>query len=99
MIMLLGLSVALIAVVRAMPPMLFMDPGSDLVDPWGLLIPAPNALSRSPTMVSPPANYTAGATVFAAFTADGPGAPTYEVFVAIGRPGEPIVRQGSKEGE
>jgi len=53
----------------------------------------PAALVASLGLALPPANYTAGATVFAAFTAaDGAG---YEVFVAIGRPGEPIGRRAA----
>eukprot|EP00039_Didymoeca_costata_P007937 m.105565 g.105565 ORF g.105565 m.105565 type:complete len:556 (-) comp13880_c2_seq4:43-1710(-) len=66
---------------------LFMDPVSDLYSPWGLMEGNPSALTKDPTLQMPNVNYTAGATVFAAFDVQ-PG--TYEIFVAIGRPGEPF---------
>ena len=70
-------------------PQLFMDIGSDIVDPWGLLESKPTALVANQSMGRPPANYTQGATVIAAFSVLGvPG--EYEVFVAEGRPGEPL---------
>jgi hypothetical protein len=70
-------------------PQLFMDIGSDIIDPWGLLESKPTALVANQSMGRPPANYTQGATVIAAFSVLGvPG--EYEVFVAEGRPGEPL---------
>jgi hypothetical protein len=73
-------------------PQLFMDLETDVVDPWGLLEQKPTALVANLSMNRPPVNYTAGATVFAAFSALGsPG--EYEVFVAVGRPGEPLLQK------
>lgn len=46
------------------------------------------------TAAIPTENYTAGATVIGAFSTDAP-ANSYEVFVAVGRPGEPIVAAGT----
>lgn len=73
-----------------MQPILFMDPLSDTKAAWGLLIGQPNALSHAPGLTSPPVNYSAGATVFASFTTTDPSPASFEVFVAIGRPGEPV---------
>jgi hypothetical protein len=42
------------------------------------------------TMSIPMSNYSAGATVFASFTTANPG--EYEIFTAVGRPGEPIAQ-------
>ena len=73
-------------------PQLFMDLQTDVVDPWGLLAQKPTALVANLSMNRPPANYTAGATVFAAFSVLGaPG--EYEIFVASGRPGEPLLQR------
>jgi hypothetical protein len=41
-------------------------------------------------MSIPMSNYSAGATVFASFTTANPG--EYEIFTAVGRPGEPIAQ-------
>ena len=73
-------------------PQLFMDLQTDIVDAWGLLESSPTALEANKTMARPPANYSTGATVFAAFDVpDSPG--LFEVFVAVGRPGEPLLQQ------
>eukprot|EP01045_Picozoa_sp_COSAG04_P003528 COSAG04_NODE_144_length_22941_cov_54.823614_14_plen_154_part_00 len=74
-----------------MPPQLFMDPATDVGDDsWGLMVGRPTALTPDARLALPPVNYTAGATVFAAFTTRAD--PTeYEVFVASGRPGEPLL--------
>jgi len=62
---------------------------NDLLDPWGKIIPKGGSLTPMAHLNPPPENYTAGATVFAAFeVTNKPG--LYEVFVAVGRPGEPI---------
>lgn len=74
-----------------MQPILFMDPLTDAKASWGLLTGEPNALSRAPGLTPPPVNYTAGATVFASFTTTDPSPASFEVFVAIGRPGEPVM--------
>lgn len=53
-------------------------------------------ISNSPTLKfrcpidEQPENYTAGATVIAAFSTSDPSPGSYEVLVAVGRPGEPI---------
>ena len=65
---------------------LFMDL-DDPVDPWGLLTPDPTAVSLNTSLRTPNANYSGGATVFAAFATD---ETEFEVFLAIGRPGEPL---------
>ena len=44
----------------------------------------------------PALNYTAGATVIGAFSTEAP-ANSYEVFVAVGRPGEPIAAAASND--
>jgi hypothetical protein len=72
----------------AFKPLLFMDPATDALAPWGLQLGAPNALARNASLAPPPCNYSGGATVFAAFGAAAAG--EYEVFVAVGRPGEPL---------
>ena len=46
----------------------------------------------------PALNYTAGATVIGAFSTEAP-ANSYEVFVAVGRPGEPIAAAASSDGD
>ena len=52
-----------------MPPQLFMDPATDVGDDsWGLTVGRPTALTPDARLALPPVNYTAGATVFAAFT-------------------------------
>eukprot|EP01051_Picozoa_sp_SAG22_P027963 SAG22_NODE_9629_length_578_cov_1.615866_1_plen_111_part_10 len=73
----------------AFRPILFMDPATDALDPWGLQTGAPSALTRNSSLSPPPGNYSAGATVFAAFSTGATG--SYEVFVAAGRPGEPLL--------
>ena len=90
---LLALGVALggAAVHAQMQPILFMEPVGDAKQAWGLLTGFPNALARNPGLTSPPVNYTAGATVFASFTTTDPSPESFEVFVAVGRPGEPVV--------
>ena len=77
-------------------PQLFMDPASDLVEPWGLLNGNPTALVANKNLTMPKVNYSAGATVFASFTTD---SGSYEVFVAVGRPGEPIKGRGTTDSE
>jgi hypothetical protein len=74
-----------------MTPILFMDPSTDAFAPWGLLSGTPNPLTLAPGLKPPPANYSAGATVFASFTTTDPSPASFEVFVAVGRPGEPVV--------
>ena len=71
----------------AMKPLLFMEE-RDLVYPFGKLKLVANEVQRMPELSAPPGlNYTGGDTVTAAFPLlDGPGA---EIFVAVGRPGEP----------
>ena len=66
---------------------LYLDAESDLHQAWGLLEPSPTALKLSATLKPPDCDYKNGATVFAAFTA---GNSTWEVYVAVGRPGEPV---------
>ena len=68
---------------------LFMDPVRDTTRAWGLLEGNPNALQLNGTLNIPPRNYSAGATVFASFAIEGTN--TFEVFVASGRPGEPLL--------
>ena len=58
---------------------------------------------RVPSLRAPPGvNYTAGATAFAAFKnlplPGGGGAAEYEVYVAVGRPGEPLLAGGAARG-
>eukprot|EP01050_Picozoa_sp_SAG11_P020278 SAG11_NODE_3391_length_2478_cov_2.624632_3_plen_228_part_00 len=93
-----GAAAAQAAVDTAVPfaPILFMDPASDAVDPWGLQMGAPSRLARNASLAPPPCNYSAGDTVFAAFSAAGGG---YEVFVAVGRPGEPLLRRRAAVSE
>jgi hypothetical protein len=53
----------------------------------------PTKLQADASLQLPPANYSAGATVFAAFvTSDDP--KVFEVYVAAGRPGEPLGSRG-----
>ena len=52
--------------------------GSDVADAWGLMSGNPTALVASATMDLPPANYSAGATVFASFSTTHPSG-AYEV--------------------
>eukprot|EP00041_Stephanoeca_diplocostata_P038948 m.1570885 g.1570885 ORF g.1570885 m.1570885 type:complete len:568 (-) comp25301_c0_seq53:1950-3653(-) len=71
-------------------PMLFMDLNDVATSPapWGKLLPRANTMTEQPQFSPPPCNWTGGDTVFAAFEVLGsPG--TYEIFVAVGRPGEP----------
>eukprot|EP00038_Savillea_parva_P029787 m.73470 g.73470 ORF g.73470 m.73470 type:complete len:615 (-) comp8840_c0_seq1:262-2106(-) len=73
-----------------MTPMLFMDLNDIASEPapWGKLLPRANTLSPQPQFSPPACNWSGGDTVFAAFEVlDSPG--TYEIFVAVGRPGEP----------
>ena len=81
-------------------PMLFMDQATDALDPWGLQLGAPSALVKNGSLAPPPCNYSAGATVFAAFSMPENGGQTesFEVFVAIGRPGEPLLLQHGGSG-
>ena len=67
-------------------PLLFMSL-ADIVDFWGLIVPVANTVSQAPNLNPPQGeNYTAGATVFGAFeTVAG-----FEVFIAVGRAGEPF---------
>lgn len=93
----LPLSAAAITISPPFVDQLFMEPGSDPQSPWGLINGRPSALVKSATMVPPAVNYSAGSTVFASFAVIGsPG--TYEVFVACGRPGEPIKPAKEKLG-
>ena len=90
LLLLLLLLAAAPSVAVSTPPQLFMDLETDLVSPWGLLQPKPTALVANASLSRPPANYSAGATVIASFGVLGsPG--EYEVFVAVGRPGEPLL--------
>ena len=92
-------------------PMLFMDL-QDVDKVEGRVRAVANPTSQLSQYSTPPENYTAGATVFAAFpvwqnktelhTSEG----VFEVFVAVGRPGEPWfdssyreVRPGSDTNE
>jgi hypothetical protein len=83
------------AAAAAMKPLLFMEE-RDLVDKFGKLKMVANEVQRMPELSAPPGlNYTGGDTVTAAFPLlDGPGA---EIFVAVGRPGEPYMF-GGREG-
>ena len=87
------LALVLPGVNAGMKPLLFMDL-KDVAPspaPWGKLLPRANSIAPMPGMVLPAFNWTGGDTVFAAFeTLDAPG--TFEVFVAVGRPGEPYRR-------
>ena len=77
----------------AMKPLLFMDlhDAAPSPAPWGKLLPRANAIKAMPSLVLPRFNWTGGDTTFAAF--EDLGAPgTYEVFIAVGRPGEPYRR-------
>jgi len=76
---------------ECMAPILFMDPTTDAFAPWGLLSGTPNPLTLAPGLKPPPVNYSTGATVFASFTTTDPSPASFEVFVAVGRPGEPVV--------
>ena len=101
MISSMSLAVLLAAVPAAAStavPQLFMDLQSDLVRPWGLLEPRPTALVANTSLTRPPANFSAGATVIASFSTLGsPG--EYEIFVAVGRPGEPLQRGGAADNK
>ena len=70
-----------------MKPLLFMEE-RDLVHTFGKLKLVANEVQRMPELSAPAGlNYTGGDTATAAFPLlDGPGA---EIFVAVGRPGEP----------
>ena len=73
-----------------MKPLLFMDlqDAAPSPAPWGKLLPRANAIRAMPSLVLPAFNWTGGDTTFAAFEdLTTPG--MYEVFVAVGRPGEP----------
>jgi hypothetical protein len=75
------------AAAAEMTPLLFMEQ-RDLVKPFGKLKLVANEVQRMPGLSAPPGlNYTGGDTVTAAFPLSGGGA---EVFVAVGRPGEPF---------
>ena len=85
-----------VSAAAAMAPLLFME-RRDLVDTFGKLTMVANEVQRMPGFSSPPGlNYTGGDTVTAAFPLlDGTGA---EIFVAVGRPGEPFVADGAGGG-
>ena len=65
---------------------LLLDP-AELTDRWGYIEARPTALEPNSTLRRPALNYSAGATIFAAF--DQPDG-SFDVFSAVGRPGEPI---------
>lgn len=67
-------------------PQLFMDL-LDIEAPRGRLTPRATSARIMPSLAPPPLNYSGGDTVFAAFDL---GGGAYEVFAAVGRPGEPI---------
>ena len=75
-----------------MKPLLFME-ARDILDKFGKLQMVANEVQRMPGLNAPRGlNYTGGDTVTAAFPLlDGPGA---EIFVAVGRPGEPFAGAG-----
>jgi hypothetical protein len=66
-------------------PILFMDM-KDVRTPYGRIKPQAVSAQHQTELRAPPLNYTNGDTIFAAFDLGG----TYEVFAAVGRPGEPI---------
>tara|TARA_B110000208_G_scaffold123260_1_gene150400 strand:+ start:99 stop:1910 length:1812 start_codon:yes stop_codon:yes gene_type:complete len=85
------ISLAVAYGVGAMSPLLFMDPSIDVHDVWGMVLPVSNPVRRAaPRYVPPPERYDWGATVLGAFTCQPPQLATYEVYVALGRGGEPL---------
>jgi hypothetical protein len=84
-------------------PLLFMNKDDDIRSTYGRLeIQANSVYNESASLTSPPVNYTGGATAFATFVIAAPSISSnsispgvlYEVFVAVGRPGEPIQEIG-----
>ena len=75
-----------------------MNPATDVSSTYGLLEINASPASLLESHRPPPANYTGGATVFATFVVADPSATaldaavSYEVYVAVGRPGEPILQ-------
>ena len=69
-------------------PMLFMDL-QDVASVWGRVTPVANSAQPIPGLECPPENYTKGATVFASFR-ELDGSSQYEIYVAVGRSGEPL---------
>ena len=74
-------------------PQLFMDK-QDILQPYGRIRFKASTARQMPSLKAPPLNYTDGATVFATFhnigNGTGSSVPAYEVYAAVGRPGEPI---------
>ena len=67
-------------------PLLMMTK-SDVLQPWGRILEKANSAQRMPDLTAPKCNYTGGATATGAFK--NLLEPGYEVFVVVGRPGEP----------
>ena len=68
-------------------PLLFMDK-LDASEPYGRIRAKAASASMMPDLVPPPLNYSAGDTIFGAFEN---GGGTFEVWAAVGRPGEPLL--------
>lgn len=68
-------------------PLLFLDL-LDVEAPRGRMKPVASSAHILTHLSPPPLNYSGGATIFAAFDIGG----AYEIFAAVGRPGEPIAR-------
>lgn len=66
-------------------PLLFLDL-LDVEAPRGRIKPVASSVSLLADLSPPPLNYSGGATIFAAFNVG----DAFEVFAAVGRPGEPI---------
>ena len=87
----------LAVIAGGMKPLLFME-DRDIADPYGKLLLVSNEVQQMKGLLPIPGlNYTGGDTVTAAFSLpDGAG---YEIFVAVGRPGEPFRLEGGQGAE
>lgn len=75
-------------------PLLFMAL-DDVEDAWGLIQPVANTVQPAPKhLTPPPENYTSGATIFGSFQVQQPD-DEFEVYVVVGRSGEPITANSS----
>ena len=69
-------------------PLLFLDL-QDAEEPRGRVKPVASSAHILENLSPPPLNYSGGATIFAAFEIG----DMYEIFAAVGRPGEPITHR------
>ena len=67
-------------------PHLFLDL-DDAEDTWGIIVPKAASVQIMSHLKAPSLNYSKGDTIFATATVG----DTFEVFAAVGRPGEPLV--------